>query len=47
MAADADSEVAKKRDDLKKELTPQQFAAAQKRASEVRSQIEAKIKAHL
>jgi hypothetical protein len=47
MAAKADSDAAKSRDLLEKELTPQQFIDAQKRTKELRSQIEAKFKSRL
>jgi hypothetical protein len=42
MAAKADSDAARSRDLLERELTPQQFKAAQKRAKELESQIEAR-----
>ena len=41
LAARTDSEAARNRDLLEKELTPQQFKAAQKRTRELQSQIEA------
>jgi TPR repeat protein len=41
MAAKADSDAAKSRDLLRKELTPQQFTDAQKRMKELRWQIAA------
>jgi TPR repeat protein len=44
MAAKADSDAVNYRDLLEKELTPEQFTAAQKRVDELRSQIEAKSK---
>lgn len=44
MAAKADSDAAKSRDLLRKELTPQQFTDAQKRMKELRWQIAAKFK---
>ncbi|MGA3267220.1 MAG: tetratricopeptide repeat protein [Verrucomicrobiota bacterium] len=44
MAAKADSDAAKSRDLLRKELTPQQFTDAQKRMKELRWQIAAKLK---
>ncbi|HLX96622.1 MAG TPA: sel1 repeat family protein, partial [Verrucomicrobiae bacterium] len=42
MAARTDADAAKSRDRLERELTPQQFKAAQKRVKELQSQIEAR-----
>jgi len=42
MAAKADTDAARSRDQLERELTPQQFKAAQKRTQELESQIAAR-----
>jgi hypothetical protein len=44
LAAGSDSDAAKSRDRLARELTPRQFKAAQMRTQELQSQIEARFK---